>query len=137
HRPARAKRQARRSGNRAHRQYRAAAIVCRYRAGILAGQMTPTSAAAIAKLVRRRAGMFAEEPGEVRRIGKRQLLRDVLDRLGGEYQLAFGLGKQTLTDQMPGGDAGRALDVIVKPIDRHAEFLRIETELVLAAEIFV
>ena len=60
---------------------------------------------------------------------------DILDRLGGEYQLAFGFGEHPLTDQMTGGDASGAFDVIVEPIDRHAEFFGVEAELVLAAEI--
>ena len=62
---------------------------------------------------------------------------DLLDRLGGEYQLALGFGEHALADEMTGGDAGRALDVIVEPIDRHAEFFGIEAELMLAAEKFV
>jgi hypothetical protein len=81
--------------------------------------------------------VFAEETGKVRGIGKRKLVRDVLDRLRGEYQLALGFGEQALTDEVTGGDAGRALDVIVEPIDRHAELFGLEAELMLAAEKFV
>ena len=81
--------------------------------------------------------MLAEESGKVRGIGKRQLLRDVLDRLRGENELALGFGQHALADQMAGGDAGCALDVIVEPIDRHAEFLGVEAELMLAVEEFV
>jgi hypothetical protein len=88
----------------------------------------------IAKFVRRSAGMFAEEAGEMRRVGKRQLFRNVLDRLRGENELTFGFGEDTLADKMTGSHAGCTLDVIVEPINGHAEFLRIKSELVLAAE---
>ena len=49
--------------------------------------------------------------------------RDVLNWLGGENELALGFGQHALADEVSGGDlAGRALDVIVEPIDSHAEF---------------
>ena len=66
-----------------------------------------------------------------------KLLGNVLDRLRGEDELALGFGEQALADQMAGGDAGCAFDVIVEPVDGHAELLGIEAELMLAAEILV
>ena len=39
--------------------------------------------------------------------------------------------------EMTGSDTGRALDVIVEPIDGHAKFLCIKSELMLAAKEFV
>src|SRR5579862_4645961 len=96
------------------------------------------SAAALgAEFVRRGAGLLAEEAGEVRRVGEGQLLGDVVDRLRGEDQLALGFGQHALADQMAGGDAGRAFDVVVEPVDSHAELLRIKIELALGAEILV
>src|ERR1700730_11751439 len=49
------------------------------------GREPKTSAATLrAEFVRRGAGLLAEETGEVGRVGKRQLLGDVVDRLRGE-----------------------------------------------------
>ena len=63
------------------------------------------SAAALrAKLVRRGAGLLAEEAGEMGRVGEGQFVGDVVDRLRGEDQLALGLGEDALADQMAGGD---------------------------------
>jgi len=87
--------------------------------------------------VRGRGGVLAEETGKVRGIGKTELLGDLLDRLRGENQLSLGLGEQALTDQMTGGHAGRAFDVIVESTDGHAEFFCIEAELMFTAEEFV
>ena len=91
----------------------------------------------VAKLVRRGAGLLAEKAREMRGIGKGQFLGNVLDRLRREDELAFGFGEQALADQMAGGDAGCAFDVIVEPVDGHAKLLGIEAELMLAAEILV
>ena len=71
------------------------------------------------------------------RIGERQFLGDVVDRLRGEDQLALGLGEHALADQMARGDAGRAFDVVVEPVDGHAELFGIKIELALDAEILV
>src|ERR1700688_2306905 len=87
-----------------------------------------TSTALIAEFVRRRAGLFAKKSREVRRIGKPKLVGNVVDRLRGEDELALGFGEHALADQMTGGDAGRAFDVVVEPVSRHAELFRIKAE---------
>src|ERR1700689_3182785 len=94
---------------------------------------TRSAAALRAKLVRRGAGLLAEEAGEVGRVGEGQLLGDVVDRLRGEDQLPLGLGEDALADQMTGGDAGRAFDVVVEPVDGHAELFGIKIELAFGA----
>src|SRR3984957_15973351 len=102
------------------------------------GREPKASPAALrAKFVRRGAGLLAEKPCEVGRIGKRQFLGNVVDRLRGEDELALGFGEDALADQMAGGDAGRAFDVVVEPVDGHTEFFRIELELALDPEILV
>src|ERR1700691_601496 len=78
--------------------------------------------------------MLAEEAGEMRRVGKRQLFRNVLNRLRCENELTFCFGQDALTDEMTGSHAGCPFDVVVEPINRHAEVLRIKSELVLAAK---
>ena len=55
----------------------------------------------LAELVRRRAGLLAEEAGEVGRIGEGEIVGDLVDRLAGEYELALGLGEHALADQVP------------------------------------
>ena len=55
----------------------------------------------------------------------------------GENELPFRFGEDALADEMAGGHAGRAFDVIVEPINGHAELLRVKSELVLAAKEFV
>ena len=64
-------------------------------------------------------------------------MRDFLDRLPGEDKLPLGLGQHALPDQMPGGDAADALDVIVEPVRRHRELFRIEADQALLAEVLV
>jgi hypothetical protein len=88
----------------------------------------------IAKFVRRDASMLAEEAGKMRRVGKRQLLRNVLDRLRGKNEQTFCFGEDALANEMTGSYAGCPFDVIVESINGHAEFLRIKSELVLAAK---
>src|SRR5580658_8252033 len=96
------------------------------------------SAAALrAEVVRRGAGLLAEEAGEMRRVGEGQLLGNVVDRLGGEDQLALGFGEDALADQMAGGNAGRAFDVVVEPVDGHAELFGIKLKLPFDTEILV
>src|SRR5580692_6430241 len=96
------------------------------------------SAAALgAEFVRRGAGLLAEEAGEVRRVGEGQLLGNVVDRLGGEDQLALGFGEDALADQMARGDTGRAFDVVVEPVDGHAELFGIKLKLPFDTEILV
>ena len=82
----------------------------------------------LAKFVRCRAGLLAEEPGEMRWIGECKLLGDVVDRLRGKNELTFGLAKHALTYQMTGSDAGDTFDVVIEPIDRHAELFGIERQ---------
>src|SRR5664279_1730776 len=50
------------------------------------------TAAPLAERLRRHAGLLAEKSGEVRRIGKRQIVGNLVDRLIGEYQLTLGFG---------------------------------------------
>ena len=88
----------------------------------------------IAEFVRRRSGLLAEKAREVRRIGESELFGNLVDRLRGENELALGFGEHALADEMTGGDAGRALDVVVEPIDRHAELFGIEAKQSLLAE---
>src|ERR1700733_5579586 len=78
--------------------------------------------------------MLAEEASEMRRVGKRQLFRNVLDGLRGENELTFCFSQDALADEMTGSHACRSFDVVVEPINGHAEFLRIKSELVLAVK---
>ena len=55
----------------------------------------------------------------------------------GEHQLAFGFGQDTLADEMARRDAGRALDVVVKPVGGHCQLLGVEADQPLLAEMFV
>src|SRR5262249_40653996 len=84
-----------------------------------------------AELVRRGPGLLAEKAGEVGRIGESKIVGDLVDRLAGEHQLALGFGEHALADQVAGGDAGCAPDVIVEAIDRHGELVGVEGELPL------
>ena len=47
-----------------------------------------------------------------------------MDRLAGEHELALGLGQHALADQVAGGDAGRAPDVIVEAVDASSRACR-------------
>ena len=87
--------------------------------------------------MRRRAGLLAEKAREVGRVGEGQFFGNVVDRLRGENQLALGFGEDALADQVAGGDAGRAFDVVVEPVDGHAELFGVEIELALGEEILV
>src|SRR6516164_4765116 len=88
--------------------------------------LTPSASPLLAKFVRCRAGLLAEEPREMRRIRECEFLCDVVDRLRRKNQLALGFAQNALTDQMTGGDAGGAFDMIVEPIDRHPELFGVE-----------
>src|SRR5262249_36987819 len=88
-----------------------------------------------AELVRRGPGLLAEKAGEVGWIREGKIVSDLVDRLAGEYELALGFGEHALADQMPGGDAGCAPDVIVETIDRHGELVGVEGELPLLVEV--
>src|SRR3954447_17456953 len=87
--------------------------------------------------MRSRAGLLAEKTREVRRIGERQVIRDLVDRLAGKHELALRLGEDALPDQVPGGDAGRALDVVVEPIRRHRELRSIKIKKAFFAEMLL
>src|SRR5215469_2552358 len=71
----------------------------------------------------------------MRRIGKGQVVGDLVNWLIGEDELTLGLRHHSLTDQMTGGDPDGAFDVIVEPIGRHRQLLGIETELTLASKV--
>ena len=58
------------------------------------------AAAPGAEFVRRRAGLLAEKAREVRRIGERQVIRDLVDRLAGKHELALRLGEDALANEM-------------------------------------
>ena len=73
----------------------------------------------------------------MRRVGKAEVVGDFMDSLAGENKFALGLGEQPLPDQMAGGDAGCALDVIVETVGRHRKFAGIESDLAFAAEILL
>jgi hypothetical protein len=62
--------------------------------------------------MRRGAGLLPEKAREMRRVGERQVIGDLVDRLGGEHELALGFGQHALADQMARRHTGRALDVI-------------------------
>src|SRR5215475_9134068 len=88
-----------------------------------------------AELVRRGPGLLAEKAGEVGRIGEGEIVGDLVDRLAGEHELALGFGEHALADQVAGGDAGCAPDVIVEAVDRHCELVGVEGELPLLVEV--
>src|ERR1700730_306604 len=89
------------------------------------------------KFVRRGPSLLAEKAGEVGWIGERKIVGDLVDRLAGEYKLALGFGEHALPDQVAGGDAGCAPDVIVEAIDRHCELVGVEGELALLVEVLL
>ena len=84
--------------------------------------------------MRRGSGLLAEKTREVRRIGESKFFGDVVDRLRGEDELALGFGEHALANEMTRGDAGCALDVVVEPIDGHAEFFGVEGKQMFLAE---
>src|SRR5450759_5955065 len=95
------------------------------------------TAAAFTKGLRRHAGLLAEKSGEVRRIGKRQIVGNLVDRLIGEHQLALGFGQYALADQMARRHAGRALDVVVEPVGGPRQILGLEADQPFLAEMLV
>src|ERR1700733_9455485 len=97
-------------------------------------RLLETSARLVAEFVRRRSGLLAEEPREMRRIGEGELLGNVVDRPRGEDQLALGFGQHALTDKMTCGDAGCAFDMVVEPVHGHADLFGIKAEQAFLAE---
>src|ERR1700675_3137265 len=91
-------------------------------------RLLETSARLVAEFVWRRSGLLAEEPREMRRIGEGELLGNVMDRLRGEAQLALGFGQHALTDNMTCGNAVDAFDVVLEPVDGHADLFGIKSE---------
>src|SRR5579871_6123565 len=75
-----------------------------------------SSPALVAKRLRADAGLLAEEPGEMRRVREGEIIRDLVDRLVGEDELAFSLSQHALPDEVAGGDPGGALDVVVEAV---------------------
>src|SRR3954452_17622676 len=102
-----------------------AAPACRPRAS---SQPTALTSPALTEFMRCGAGLLSEEAREMRRVGKGQIISDLMDRLGGEYQLTLGFGQHALADQVARRHAGRALDVVVEPVGRHRELLGIEVQ---------
>lgn len=84
--------------------------------------------------MRWRSGLLAEKAREVRRVGKTKLSGDVVDLLGGEDEPALSFDKNALANEMARSHARRALDVVVEPIDRHAEFFGVKSQQALLAE---
>src|SRR5665213_2923518 len=97
----------------------------------------PLTAASLAECLRRHAGLFAEKSGEVRGIGKSQIIGNLVDRLSGKHELALGFREHALADQMSSRHAGRALDVIIEPVSGHRQFPGVETDQPLFSEILV
>ena len=95
------------------------------------------AAPALAKRLRRHAGLLAEEAREVGRVGEGQIVGDLVDRLSGEHELALGLGQHALADEMAGGHPGCALDVIVEPVGGHRQPLGVEADQPFFAEMIV
>ena len=95
------------------------------------------TAASLAEGLRRHAGLLAEKSREVRRVGKRQVVGNLVDRLAGKHQLALGFGQYALADQMAGRHAGRALDVVVEPVGGHRQLPGIEADQPFFAEMLV
>src|SRR5262249_3255810 len=62
-------------------------------------------AARLAKRLRRRPGVLAEEADEMRRVRETELGADLVDRRIGEDDLPLSLGQQALADQVARGDA--------------------------------
>ena len=94
-------------------------------------------ASSATELVRGGAGLLAEEAGEVRRIGERERIGDLMNGLCRKYELAFGFGQGPLADQMAGGDAGGAANMIVEAGDRHGQRLGIERKVSLLVEVLL
>src|SRR5258708_32181872 len=93
--------------------------------------------ALLAKRLRGDAGLLAEKAGKMRRVREGELVSDFVDRLIGEDELAFRLGRNALADEVACGDPGTTLDVIVQAIRRHGELAGIEGKLALVAEVLL
>src|SRR3954466_15410399 len=96
--------------------------------------MSALPAARLPELGRRGAGLLAEKPGEVGGIGECEIVGDLVNRLAGEHELALGFGEHALADEMTGGDAGGAPDMVVETIYRHRQLVGVEGELPLLLE---
>src|SRR6266853_3674218 len=83
-------------------------------------------AALLAERLRRGAGLLAEEAGEMRGVREGEIVGDLVDRRVGEDELALRLGQHALADEVAGGDAGGALDMVVEAVGRHRELAGIE-----------
>src|ERR1700750_2966435 len=77
----------------------------------------PLPSARRPELVRRGAGLLAEEPGEVGGIGECEIVGDLVNRLTVKHELALGFGEHALADEVTGVDTGGAPDMIVETID--------------------
>ena len=64
-----------------------------------------------------------------------EIVSDFVDRRVGKHELALGFSQDALANQVTGGDAGRAFDVIVEPVRRHGELVRVEAQQALLAEL--
>src|ERR1700728_1464382 len=84
--------------------------------------------------MRRRSVLLAEKAREMRRVGKTKLFGNVVDLLGGEGEPALSFDENALANEMARGHASRALDVVVEPVDRHAEFFGVKSQQALLAE---
>jgi hypothetical protein len=73
----------------------------------------------------------------VRGVREGEVVGDLVDRLVGEDELALRLGQHALADEVAGGDAGGALDVIVEAVRRHGKLAGVERELALLAEMLL
>src|ERR1700750_2649046 len=62
----------------------------------------PLPSARRPELVRRGAGLLAEEPGEVGGIGECEIVGDLVNRLTGEHELALGFREPAPPDAAPG-----------------------------------
>src|SRR4051794_5816285 len=82
---------------------------------------TPLPAARSPELMRRGAGLFAEESGKVRGVREGKAISNLVDRLAGEDELALRLGQHAMADQVPRSHAGGPFDVVVEAVDRHGE----------------
>ncbi len=83
------------------------------------------------------AGLLAEEAGKVGGIGEGKIVGDLVDRFAGEDELALRFGEHAVADQVTGGDAGCALDVIVETVDGHGKLVGVEGKLPLLLEMLL
>ncbi len=80
-----------------------------------------------------------EQAFERRRVEHRRRAQreDPLERAVGEDQLPLRLREHPLPDQMAGGHAGRALDVIVQAVRRHRQHVGVKADLALPTEMLL